>query len=331
MKNKSIIIFLYSLLFCFTVQAQNYFEKRIALHPNSYNLLKGITQFSNGNYMGCGYVLYARAINNQFSGVAVYYTLNSNGDTINTYEFYKNDTAYFHQFGLGDVCEFEHCITNSVDQVVAVAAIRGHGATNQYDSDILLVKINNQGDTILTKQISHPNDSALIPFYVIQTFDNNYLIAGELNSFYDNHRLGFVMKVDSSFNMLWRKSFTNPTKSQFFLRALEANDHAIFLSGSEFNNTLNIFDPLLVKIDSAGNELWRKNCISNGYDYGSSVVALLDGNYMFSSTLSIPPFPYDSSTYRFIKFDNNGNILLSSGNVFDFGISMFSFFEKNSR
>lgn len=304
--------------------AQNQFEKRLNMHPSSYNNCKSIVEFSNGNYFTCGYTLYTRPINSIFSGEAVYYFLNSNGDTLKTFELYKNDTSFYHLFSQGNVSEFEHCIVNQTNSTIAVAAVRGKMATNQYDVDIVVMKVNNQGDTLLTKQISHPNDSALTPYYILQTYDGNYLITGHQWSFYSSKTCAFVMKLDTNFNVLWRKSFIHPTKSTYFWKALESPDHGVFLSGSDYNNNLNISDPVLVKIDSSGFELWRDNFTSLGKDYGVEIVTTQDGNFMLSTTLTqTNSAPNDSTIFRYIKFNNSGTILTTKNYFHSYADGVF--------
>lgn len=317
MKKSIFLICIVINILVFKTQAQNQFEKRLVMHPNSYNKFRSITQFANGNYLGCGYSLYTRPINNVFSGESVYYYLNNNGDTLQTFELYKNDTSYYHQFGLGNVSEFEHSITNSSGDAIAVAWVQGHGATHKYDSDIVLVKINDQGDTLLTKQISHPNDSSLAPYFLLQTFDGNYLLVGLQWSFYTSKITGFVMKVDTNFNVLWRKTYKHPTLSSYYWKALEAPDHGVFLSGSVYDqNNSTIADPILTKIDSAGNILWSQTFpTSSGVDGGFEIANTSDGNFMLTTTMHNGSSNPTACYYKLIKFTNSGTVLTTKNHL----------------
>ena len=310
MKAKFNFIVAFILFIAVVSQAQNHFEKRLAI-GNDFNQARSIAQKGDGGYVAVGYNLFFNPWLNTYVTTAAFYNTNSFGDTLKTFEFFKNDTSYFHQYAGGGVGIFRHCINNNNNQVIAVASIQGHGASNRYDDDILLVKIGSTGDTLLSEQISHPNDSSLLPLSILQTYDNCYLIAGTQNSFYDNNRIGFVMKVDTNFNVLWRKSFINTTKQTYFGKALEAADQGVFLSGADFDNNTNNEYPILVKISSTGNELWRDNFNGVGSSFGSDITNSGDGNYIFSCTQSLGPNSTDSSADRYVKFDNNGNVLSS--------------------
>jgi hypothetical protein len=305
--------------------SQQRFEKRLSI-GNQYSLVRAIAQTSNNNYFACGYNFYLDSSQNSYVGQVLVYVCNPFGDTIKTWEFFKGDTSFYHNFSAGQSGIAYNCITNNQDQCIVAAGVGGPGATNISDVDIFLVKLDSLGDTLLTKLISHPlpGDSGMIPYSVIQTFDGNYVISGSQYSFFSTRYIGFIMKVDTNFSVLWRKSFLNPN-SNFFFSALESPDHGIFLSGSKFNpNDYTIIDPFLIKVDSAGNELWRNNYASVGPDVGGDIAALTDGNYIQATTLRVAGLQNDTSTYRFIKFDNSGNIINSNNYLHTYtgGISL---------
>jgi hypothetical protein len=291
----------------FGAKAQIQFEKRYALN-NEYNALRSVAQNVGNKFLSCGYSFFTSSAINSFVSKAAIYISDSIGDTLKTYTFFKNDTSFHQNFGGGDVEIFQHCIVNKNNEFVAVASLQGHGATNQYDSDIFIVKLDSLGDTLQTKQISHPipGDSAMIPYFIIQTFDGGYIITGSQNSFTNNRIIGFILKLDGNFNTLWRKSFLNPNSNSFY-RALEAPDHGFLISGSKFDpNDNSISDPFLLKVDSVGQELWRNNYLSLGQDYGGGLIALNDGNFMQVTTKNVGN---DTSTYRIIKFTPSGSII----------------------
>jgi hypothetical protein len=314
---KNILTLIFILFINQLTNAQQRFEKRLCRNPdpiNSYCQMHGIVQMTNGNYITGGYNDYIHSLTGIDDVDALIFVTNSYGDTIKTHSFFPNDTSFFHQFNGRTIHIFQNFILNANKECIAVASIQGYGATNIFDCNILLVKLDSLGDTLLTKLISHPlpGDSGMIPYSVIQTFDGNYVISGSQYSFFSTRYIGFIMKVDTNFSVLWRKSFLNPN-SNFFFSALESPDHGIFLSGSKFNpNDYTIVDPFLIKVDSAGNELWRNNYASVGPDYGGDITQLTDGNYFQVTTLNVGN---DTSTYRIIKFANNGSVITSKNHL----------------
>ena len=130
-------------------------------------------QLTNGNYVTGGYNDYIHALTGIDDVDATIFVTNSYGDTLKTHSFFPNDTSYFHLFNARSINIFQHFILNNNKECIGVAGISGRNATNLYDVDIFIVKLDSLGDTLQTKQISHPipGDSAMIPYCILQTFD----------------------------------------------------------------------------------------------------------------------------------------------------------------
>lgn len=294
--------------------AQQNFEKRLCRNPdpvNSYCQMHSIVQLSNGGYITGGYNDYIHPLTGIDDVDALIFVTNPMGDTIKTHSFFPQDTTYYHLYNSRTINIFQSFIINKNNECIGVASIQGRGATNVSDCDILIVKMDSLGDTLLTKQISHPQpgDSAMIPYCIIQTYDNGYLIVGGQYSFTSNRYIGFVVKLNNVFNVLWRKSFLNPN-SNLFYSVLESPNRSLFISGSKFDpNDYFIVDPFLLILDSVGLETSRLNFISVGPDAGGDIIQLSDGNFMQATTFWLAGLQYDTSAYRYIKFDINGNII----------------------
>jgi len=88
----------------------------------------------------------------------------------------------------------------------------------------------------------------------IPTYDGNYALAGT-RVFATGHR-GLLMKFDQNLDTLWTKSFPSSRELSLY-QCRETSDRGFVLVGANSGN-----DPfsniLLIKTDSLGNELWRR-------------------------------------------------------------------------
>lgn len=177
------------------------------------------------------------------------------------------------------------------------------GLTNSLtagDYDVLLVKIENNGDTIWTKTYGGAADD--FGHSVQQTTDGGYIIAGKTNSFGLGNADVLLIKTDSIGGVLWTKTYGGPGYD-FGWSVQQTNDGGYIVTG-----LYNSFDVYLIKVDSFGNQTWTKNIGSANYDVGISVVQTFDGGYVVVGNTSFGAGDLD---VYLIKLDSSGNVLWS--------------------
>ena len=131
-------------------------------------------------------------------------------------------------------------------------------------------------------------------YYVQQTFDGGYILAGETRSFGAAGMDALVIKLDAYGNLdsQWEtnpKTFHSPNDSGGHDRAnciQQASDGGYVLAGMTHGNDQ---DAWLVKMDASGNMLWEKYFGGDGHDEASSVRETVDGGYILAGMTNSYP------------------------------------------
>lgn len=138
----------------------------------------------------------------------------------------------------------------------------------------------------------------------------------------------FLIKLDSSGNIVWSKSFGGSGASMYAQRIALDNSGNIFLSG--YFKTANLTTPALsllgtqdafaMKLDSSGTVLWSKNFGGSGattVGYGMAIDSNGNtylGGYFKSANLTTPNLSLIGTQDSFVfKLDTSGNVLAANG------------------
>lgn len=146
-----------------------------------------------------------------------------------------------------------------------------------------LYKISSTGDVVWQKSITNE-----IPIKVITTSDNKYLTIGT------NNKVSFgysVNQFNAQGDLEWNKSFESLLPNSFGNDIVEVSDGYVLLGISQDNisGTLDM-NNTLVKIDKAGNYVWRKMAGgskaegSNNIFSKASIVKVSEGSYAVASS-----------------------------------------------
>ncbi len=188
----------------------------------------------------------------------------------------------------------------------------------KYDRDstgaeLLLIKINSQGDTLWTKYLGIGNGDEL-ETKMIKTHDSGFAIVGQTCDKAETNCDLFIMKLDSNANKQWHKVFTwdnnyweNPTN------IIETFDHQYILTSATQNISTQLYNGYIIKTDSVGNRLWHKKLGNEGYYY-CSIESVVEGNnnmYFLAGSIgdSRPNLPITKGWL--LKIDSSGNYLLN--------------------
>ncbi len=190
--------------------------------------------------------------------------------------------------------------------------------TNSF-SNISLIKINSDGDTIWTK--IYPDQNKEIPKHILQTQNGEYLITGSNED--GNQQSGLhVLKVDENGNKLWSKtSSVNP--QSWGQSTIELTNGDLITCGQRLSNT-GYSQIFLVKSDYIGNEIWNKEVFASpASESANSIKINLDGTY------SITGFSLDVvngiGDIVLMKIDQNGNVVWNKkfgGDGIDWGTNL---------
>jgi hypothetical protein len=129
-------------------------------------------------------------------------------------------------------------------------------------------------------------------------------VLGFTVSFGSGSRDVWLIKTDAQGNMEWDKTFGG-SASDVGEDIKETTDGGYIITGYTESNSNGLYDVLLIKTDSNGNEIWSKNIGDGNYEGGSSVAQTHDGGYIITGyTIS---YGNGAKDIWLVKTDNAGN------------------------
>jgi predicted secreted protein len=169
--------------------------------------------------------------------------------------------------------------------------------------DYWLVKTDSQGNMQWNKTYGGAQDDFAIS--VIKTSDSGYALAGWTNSFGAGGEDLWLVKTDSSGNMMWNRTYGGQFDDEAHA-LIQTGDGGYAIAGdTSFANGNE--DAWLVKTDSNGIMQWNQTYGGAKLDTILSIVQLSDGTYALAGyTLS---FGEGLSNAWLLKTDSSGNIL----------------------
>lgn len=169
-------------------------------------------------------------------------------------------------------------------------------------SDVYLIKTDSLGDTLWSKTFGGSGIDA--GSSVQQTSDLGYVIAGYTYSMGAGGADFYLIKTDSSGNLLWMRTYGGAYGDEAFA-VQQTNDNGYIIVGYTGSFGTSHLDFYLVKTDSLGDTLWTRTYGTSGDDWGYSVDQTSDGGYIVAGAASGPGF-YD---LYLVKTDSSGDTL----------------------
>lgn len=204
------------------------------------------------------------------------------------------------------------------------------GRTNSNDNDVSgnhggsdwwVVKTDITGTIQWQKAIGGSADD--IPYYIIQSSDGGYAIAGWTESNdgdvtgYQGNKDCWVVKLSSTGTIQWQNALGGSSEEEFRYITQTA-DGGFACSGWSYSNDGDVSgrngirDGWLVKLDSNGNLVWQKMLGGSGDENGYTVEQTTDGGYIFSAVSNSSSGGVASNNglfdYWLAKTDSVGNV-----------------------
>jgi hypothetical protein len=154
------------------------------------------------------------------------------------------------------------------------------------DFDVLLMKIDDAGDTLWTATYGTSSHDA--GHSLAQTPDGGYIIGGYTGNI--GEEKAYFVKTDIDGNLQWTRSFSNNTILKGVTSVSSGGYAAV---GYTNDGPIGRQDFYLIRLDSAGDSLWARNYGGNFNDVGNSIIESPTGDFLFagnSYSYGIPIF-----------------------------------------
>ncbi len=170
--------------------------------------------------------------------------------------------------------------------------------------DYWVLKLDSKGDMQWQRTIGGDKDDQL--YVVHQTYDGNFVVAGNSNSGVSDSKQKsntkgtdfWVLKLQTNGETLWQQTY-NISEIDILSSLVENKDHTLLLGGyakseisgqsSKQKDQKEINDYVAIKISENGEELWRKSVGSEGEDVLKKVIETRDGGYLLAGTSNATP------------------------------------------
>jgi arginine repressor len=141
---------------------------------------------------------------------------------------------------------------------------------------------------------------------IIQSSDGGYVVVGYTKSFGAGDWDMYVVKLDSSGNVVWTKTIGG-NGYDYANSIIQSSDGGYVVAGYTYSFGAGVVDFYVVKLDSSGNVVWTKTIGGNYYDYAYSITQSSDGGYVVAGYTD--SFGAGSADFYVVKLDSSGNVM----------------------
>lgn len=171
-------------------------------------------------------------------------------------------------------------------------------------SDALLVKIDEQGDTIFTLRKSDA-DLRYFTTALTNTHDGGYVVCSYVINNVTANRDYSLIKFNSSNEIEFAKTYGDTVNSEQAIHAIRTNDNGFLIMGQSVVPPSVSADMYVVKTDSAGNLEWEQYYGGSNFEGAYSAVQTPDTGYLILGWTQ--SFGNRQEDFYLIKTDKQGN------------------------
>jgi len=143
-------------------------------------------------------------------------------------------------------------------------------------------------------------------YAIQQTSDGGYIVAGYTESFGEEGRDIYILKLNENGKLVWQKTFGGENNEEA-LSIQQTNDGGYIVAGWTASYGVEYIDVYILKLDMNGNLLWQKTFGGAGEDAALSIQQTKDGGYIVAGvTKSFGAGDFD---VYILKLDADGNLV----------------------
>jgi len=219
-------------------------------------------------------------------------------------QVYQGSITFAKAIG-GSLTDIAFSVVQSSDGgYVVVGGTQSFGAGGW---DIYVVKIDSSGNVVWAKTIGGSNDDGASS--IIRSSDGGYVIAGWTDSFGAGYEDIYVVKLDSSGNVVWSKTIGGSSLDEAW-SIIQSSDGGYVIAGytESFGEGGDMY---VVKLDSRGNVQWTKTIGGGNDDVAISIIQSSDGGYVVAGYTESFKYSQGAGGYDMyvVKLDSSGNVL----------------------
>ncbi len=195
-----------------------------------------------------------------------------NKGAIKTQKIYRLKNNAIRVYEIAKLGEYNYLLVGDIFDLVKYKA-------DSTGAEILLVKINLNGDTLWTKTLGIGDGDELVS-RIINTSDGGFAIFGQTCNKKETNCDYFLMKVDSNGNKLWQNTYSlNASSWELPQSVIETKEKGFLMVG----HTTGGINSVIVKTDSSGKQLWKKSFNKNGsaFSFVSNAYHGENNTYLF--------------------------------------------------
>lgn len=175
---------------------------------------------------------------------------------------------------------------------------------NQNESDALLVKVDEQGDTVFSVRKSKEN-TKYFPTALVKSHDDGYVIFSSAIDNLNNNRDFSLIKINSNNEIEFTKTYGDTVNSEQAMHIINTNDKGFLIMGQSVVPPNISADMYVVKTDSAGNFEWEQYYGGNNFEAACSAIQTSDTGYLILGWTQ--SFGNGGLDWYLVKTDGLGN------------------------
>ncbi|MBC7448584.1 MAG: T9SS type A sorting domain-containing protein [Hymenobacteraceae bacterium] len=253
---------------------QGYFNERYANSATTYQSALGSVIVTDSGYVGVGV---GANYPFRFSNALMVRFLRPDGQQYRVRYFGRQDYYYF-----------------CTPQGGGLLAVPG-GYAMQGGVDIpggaqkaMLWRFDALGDSLWTRSYGSPDGNARIAYSMCRARDGGYALTGTADVRLTPFNADvWLLRTDSLGTVMWSRTYNFGSGDDGY-SIVSAPDGGFLIGGSvEYLQGGGNYDGLVIKVDSVGQEQWRRTFGGNFYDGIANVRVLADNNYLIGTSRTV--------------------------------------------